>query len=411
MEEALVKKITLRDRRKICFQVAMKIPNEPQLNSTETRPSVFFAAAETPNKIGGIEKFSAELARQLKKEGWNLTLCFEGDPSPLVEEFLLAPGNVSLAVMRNQLGMGLSNVREFLRMMRRHRPRVLLYTLGGVVRWWPLLGPLVGVRRSVYWDGTSRTAKTLGYRASKKVELVMSALSASVCCSSFVKASSDREGIIPPEKSSVICNSVDNHCDLGDGRAFRQRYGIPEDRIVVLKISWLVPEKGIDRSLRAAKRALEARRDLHFVFCGDGAHRQEYERLATELGIAGNVTWTGQIADLAASGAFRAAQIQMQCSQWHEAFCLSVAEGMSAALPIVASRMGGLPELVEDGVNGFLFDANSDTELADAILKLAADDELRLRMGAKGRERALKDYDLARNVARWVEVLLPKLSP
>jgi glycosyltransferase involved in cell wall biosynthesis len=62
-------------------------------------------------------------------------------------------------------------------------------------------------------------------------------------------------------------------------------------------------------------------------------------------------------------------------------------------------------------VNGFLFDANSDTELADAILKLAADDELRLRMGAKGRERALKDYDLARNVARWVEVLLPKLSP
>jgi glycosyltransferase involved in cell wall biosynthesis len=128
--------------------------------------------------------------------------------------------------------------------------------------------------------------------------------------------------------------------------------------------------------------------------------------LAEELGIAGHVTWTGHIEDLAGSGAFRAADIQIQCSQWHEAFCLAVAEGMSAGLPIVASRIGGLPELVEDGVNGFLFEPTSDVELADAILNLAEDRELRSRMGAKGRERAVENHDLARNVSRWVDVLL-----
>jgi glycosyltransferase involved in cell wall biosynthesis len=377
-----------------------------QIQGAHARPSVFFAVAMSPNKLGGVESFSIELARQLDKKGWDLTLCFQDLPHPQIEKLLLAPGNVSLTAMQNQLGMGLSNVKEFVQLLRKHRPTVLMYTLGGVIRWWPLLGRLAGVRRSVYWDGTSRTAKTYGYRASRHVQLVMSALSESVCGSNFVKACSDREGIVPREKSQVIYNSVDTRCALGDREAFRQQYGIQGDRIVVLKVSWLVPEKGIDLALRAAKRALVARNDLHFVFCGDGANREEYERLAEKLEIAGHVTWTGLIEDLAASGAFRAADIQIQCSQWYEAFCLAVAEGMSASLPIAASRIGGLPELIEDGVNGFLFDPKSEAELADAILALAADGELRSRMGAKGRERVIEKYDLVRNVSLWVDLLL-----
>ena len=152
--------------------------------------------------------------------------------------------------MQNQLGMGLSNVREFLQLMRKYRPTVLMYTLGGAVRWWPLLGRLTGIRRSVYWDQTSRTSKTYGYRASRHVQLAMSALSESICGSKFVKACSDREGIIPPQKSRVIYNAADTSRALGDGEVFRQKYGIPDGRIVVLKVSWLIPEKGIDLVLR-----------------------------------------------------------------------------------------------------------------------------------------------------------------
>lgn len=377
-----------------------------QVSESSPRPSVFFAVAISPNKLGGVESFTIELARQLDKKGWDLTLCFQAPPPPpQIEKLLLAPGNVALAVMQNQLGMGLSNVREFLQLMRKYRPTVLMYTLGGAVRWWPLLGRLTGIRRSVYWDQTSRTSKTYGYRASRHVQLAMSALSESICGSKFVKACSDREGIIPPQKSRVIYNAADTSRALGDGEVFRQKYGIPDGRIVVLKVSWLIPEKGIDLVLRGAKRVLEARKDIQFVFCGDGANREEYERLAEKLGIAGHVTWTGLIEDLAASGAFRAANIQIQCSQWHEAFCLGVAEGMSAGLPFVASRIGGLPELVEDGVNGFLFDPKSEVELADAILVLAADGELRSRMGVRSRERAVEKYDMVRNVSLWVEAL------
>jgi len=380
-------------------------PMRQRASGAGARPSVLFAAALSPNKIGGVETFAAELARRLDKEGWDLTMCFEDSPPPSVELFLLAPGNVSLAVMRQQSGMSLSKAWEFLRLLRKNRPRVLLYTLGGVVRWWPLLGCLTGVRRRIYRDATSRTAEAYGYRASWKVRVVMSALSKSICATKYVKACSDREGIIPPEKSLVIHNAVDIARDLGDGGAFRRRYGIPGSRIVVLLVSWLVPVKGIDLALRAAKQVLCERDDVHFVFCGDGANRAEYECLADDLGIAGNATWTGMIEDLAGSGAFRAADIQIQCSQWQEAFCLAVAEGMSAGLPIIASRIGGLPELVEDGVNGLLFEPKSDIELANAILALVRDTELRSRMGAKGRERAIEDYELVQNVESWVDQL------
>jgi glycosyltransferase involved in cell wall biosynthesis len=370
------------------------------------RPSVFFAISTSPNRIGGIERFAVELARQLDRRGWNLIMCFQDTPPVSVERFLLSPGNLSLAVMRKQWGVDLGNAKEFFHILRKHRPKVIMYSLGGVVRWWPLLGRLMGARRSVYWDGTSRTAKAVGYRASKQVKLVMSPLSAVVCATEFVKSCSDQEAIVSPEKTCVIYNSVDNDRDLGDGAAFRRRYGIPQDRIVVLLISWIVPEKGIDLALRAARIALQRRNDLHFAFCGEGANRREYERLSSELGIAEHVTWTGQVEDLAASGAFKAADMQIQCSQWQEAFCLAVAEGMSASLPVIASRIGGLPELVEDGMNGYLFDPSSELELANDILKLAADPELRSRLGQQGRKKALEKFDLARNAAMWVDVLL-----
>lgn len=378
--------------------------------NTRNRPSVLFAISTSPNRIGGIERFAVELARQLDQEGWNLIMCFQDTPPPSVEKFLLSPGNLSLTVMRKQWGADLSNAKEFFQILRKHRPSVIMYSLGGVVRWWPLLGFFTGVRRSVYWDGTSRTADVIGYRASKQVRLVMSPLSAVVCATRFVKSCSEKEGIVPPEKTCVIYNSVDNGRDLGDGAAFRRNYNIPQDRTLVLLISWLIPEKGIDLALRAARQAIQSRTDLHFVFCGDGANRQDYENLAQELGIADHVTFTGQVEDLAASGAFRAADMQIQCSQWQEAFCLAVAEGMSASLPVIASRIGGLPELIEDGINGYLFDPSSELELAEHILKLAADPELRSRMGVEGRKYALEKFDVVRNAAMWVNVLLSKQS-
>ena len=369
------------------------------------RPRVVFAFSVWPNKIGGVERFSQELARQLNVKGWDLTLWFEDEPPARVREFLLAPGNVKVDVFPAQWQLGAASVKRFLRMFSKERPTVVCYSLAGVVKLWPLLGRLMGAKGSVYWDGDSRTRGSENYRASGKVRWLMKPLSRSVCATHFVKRCSEREGIVPASKSMVIFNGTDTTRPQGRGEDFRQHLGIPLDRTLVMQVSWLVPDKGIDVALRAAAIAIAQQPSLHFVFCGEGSHRAEYDRLAKELGIESQVTWTGQVQDLIGGGAFQAADILIQCSQWQEAFGFSVAEGMAAGLPIIASRIGGLPELVRVGENGFLFEPTSFSELAQHILHLQADPDLRKRMGEHSREIVAKHFDLSVCVTRWVDLL------
>jgi glycosyltransferase involved in cell wall biosynthesis len=372
-----------------------------------SRRNVVVAFAISPQKIGGRESFSQELARQLKVHGRHLILCFEDAPSAIVRDYLLEPGNVTIEMLPAQGELTLKNAKRFYRLLRKYRPETVLYALCGAVRLWPLLSWAHGVDRIFYNDGTSRLHSAKDYRASVLVRTLMSPLTQSICVSEFIKACSDREGIVPKRKSRLIYNAVDLKRSLGDGPAFRRQHGIPDDRFVILKVSWLVPEKGIDVALLACKEAVLKRKNLHFVFCGDGAYKETYQRNAAELGIADHVTWTGKIEDIAASGAFRAADLQIQCSQWQEAFCFAVVEGMSANLPIIASRIGGLPELVNDGVNGFLFEPQDHISLANHILELVDDASLRLSMGREGHRRAVERHDLTKNVAEWVDLILP----
>jgi glycosyltransferase involved in cell wall biosynthesis len=290
--------------------------------------------------------------------------------------------------------------------MRKYKPESVYYTLGGIVRLWPLIARVMGTERVVYNDGTSRL--DMNYRSSFPLRLLMRPVTDLVCASEFIRSCTEREGFVAPGKCSVIYNSVPQTSELGDGVAFRQRYGIPKDRILILKISWLVPDKGIDVALQACREALRQRNDLHFVFCGDGENLQDYQRMAVEWGLTDHVTWTGQVEDLRTSGIFRAADIQIQCSQWHEAFCLAVAEGMSAGLPVVAARIGGLPELVVEGDNGYLFNPRDHLALAENIVRLAGNEALRKTMGEQGRQRAMERFNLTRNVHDWVRTLLPR---
>ena len=368
------------------------------------RHRVFLAFAVSPSKIGGLEAYARELATQLQPHGWDLVVCFETEAPPAVREFLLSPGNVTLVSLASQSSMSVTTNLAMLRLLRRHRPDVLVYSIGGVVRWWPLLAKSIGCR-SLYWDGTSRTRSAMNYRARAHVRWMMKPLDRSLCVTKFIEASSNREGIISPSKTRMLYSGTDTSREHASGDCFRQRYGIPANRHVVLQVSWLIPEKGIDVALRGAAEVLEQRRDVQFVFCGDGAHRQEYEALARELGIADHVTFTGAVSDLHGSGAFSAASLLIQCSQWQEAFGLVVAEGMSAGLPIVVSRIGGLPELIEDGVNGFLFDPPNVDQLAGAILRILCDPELRASMGAQSRRRAVDMFDLKKRVSDWIPVL------
>jgi glycosyltransferase involved in cell wall biosynthesis len=109
------------------------------------------------------------------------------------------------------------------------------------------------------------------------------------------------------------------------------------------------------------------------------------------------------IDDPFAEGVFQAADVVCQFSRWEEVFGWMIAEAMAHGKPVVATRVGGIPELIEDGVNGYLVGRGDAPAMSDRILMLLGDPGLRNRMGEAGRAVVADKFDLRTNVAQLIK--------
>ena len=116
--------------------------------------------------------------------------------------------------------------------------------------------------------------------------------------------------------------------------------------------------------------------------------------------------FTGVISNPTAQGVFEASDVYCQPSLWQEASGLAVMEAMSFRLPVVASRIGGLPELVRDGLTGFLFAPGDADAMADRLIELARDPALRRSMGEAGYEDIVSEHRIEDTVERYVHLVL-----
>jgi glycosyltransferase involved in cell wall biosynthesis len=152
-------------------------------------------------------------------------------------------------------------------------------------------------------------------------------------------------------------------------------------------VKTLAPAYGIDLLLRAFARIRKARPDdaipLRLRLVGDGPQRAELERLATELRIAEQVDFVGAVPHAQVAAELQRIDVFVAASR-QESFGVAVLEASAAGLPVVVTRVGGLPEVVEDGVTGVLVAPDDVPALAGAIGRLLDDAPLRVRLGAAG---------------------------
>jgi glycosyltransferase involved in cell wall biosynthesis len=164
---------------------------------------------------------------------------------------------------------------------------------------------------------------------------------------------------------------------------------------VVTTVANLRRGKGHDVLLRAAARVLRERPDARFQLVGDGPLRGQLEREAALLGIARAVSFLGHRRDVAevlrGSTAFAFPSLM-------EAFPNGVMEAMAAGLPVIATDVGGIPELIEHGHNGLLVPAADETALASGILRLLADPVGAAALAAAGRHTIEERYSFSRMV-------------
>ena len=146
----------------------------------------------------------------------------------------------------------------------------------------------------------------------------------------------------------------------------------------------LVEEKGVDTAIRAVARLDQSGIDVALDIAGSGRAEKRLRRLAADLGLGERACFHGWVDSSGSAALFASARAVLFPARWHEPAGLVALEAMAAGRAVVASAVGGLPETVEDGVNGLLVEPGNPAALAIAIERLANDLGLAARLGAAG---------------------------
>jgi glycosyltransferase involved in cell wall biosynthesis len=199
------------------------------------------------------------------------------------------------------------------------------------------------------------------------------------------------------------CMLIENGIDIGQYARRRplaeakRLLGQPPDRFVVGAIGRLSAEKGFDLLIRAVHRLLQERSDLALVIAGEGDEAPRLQRLIDELGVGERMRLLGYCAD--PRTVYEALDV-FALSSFREGLPNVLLEAMATAVPVVATRIAGIPRLVEDGVNGLLIEPGNSDALSAAVMRLAGDADLRTRLGPAARRTIEERYDFAQRMQK-----------
>lgn len=181
------------------------------------------------------------------------------------------------------------------------------------------------------------------------------------------------------EKIQVVYNGVDLSC-------FRELEYKPENRPVqLIYVGRLIEEKGVQVVLQNLTNLLPAF-DYRFQIVGDGPYREELEKLTAELNLGDRVQFLGMRTDV--PQLLEKADVFVHMPTCEEGFGIAVVEAMAAGLICICAKSGGIPEIISDGLDGFLVEKNSTTAVADKIRMIAAmDSQARYAFGMRAKEK------------------------
>jgi len=334
--------------------------------------------------VGGQEKLLVEFARQADPGRFDLRFISIGSRGVLAGEIEALGWPVTALGIPS--GLHPSLIVRLARSFRRWRPdvvhthdqRALFYA--GPAAWLTRVPMIVHTRHGRDVGATPRQTIILQY-LSRLVDRF-------VCVSEEVAELSREQGIAGLGLRTIL-NGIDTS---------RFGFGGPDPAGPVVTVARLSPEKDVANLVRATAMAAEWVPELRVEVAGGGPCLEDLRQLAADLGVGDRIAFLGEVRDVRSVLAH--AQMFVLPSR-SEGIPLTALEAMACGLPVVATRVGGLPEVVEDGVTGLLVPPADPAALAQAILDIGRDPERGLRMGQAGRERVEQHFEIRRMVADY----------
>lgn len=211
-----------------------------------------------------------------------------------------------------------------------------------------------------------------------------------IVCSSAMKEEVINVLSIPPDKIEVIPNGIDfERFDIEVEEGFRERFLAPNEKLILF-VGRLVWEKGVDVLVESAPYVLKQFPDVKFVVVGKG-NIDEYRERARRLGVEHKFFFTGFLPDEEVAKLYKCADICVYPSRY-EPFGIVALEAMAVGIPPVTSDAGGFLETVRSGETGIITRRDDPISLAQGIMFLLGNPQLKKEMGEKARRRALREY-------------------
>jgi glycosyltransferase involved in cell wall biosynthesis len=292
-----------------------------------------------------------------------------------------------------------TNMSSLYRFLRKNAIRTMYLTDHPTFSFKYLVCRLAGVKKIVVHDRTSgdRDTPRLFKRWAKKIINQSPLMSADVAIaiSEFVRQRLIRTSCFPARRTVKIWNGI----SLKRFRAERDdfvfyQYNIPLDKKIVFAYSRANKYKGIQTLIEGASSLIheKKRQDLFFLYCGDGPDLQYFRDLIDSYDLGEYFLCAGKSEDI--DRILRGVSIVVVPSLWQEGFGLSVVEGMASGKVVIASNVGGIVEIIDDGRNGYLFPAGDRQALTARILRVLDDEDLQKMIGEAARRTVIEKFNI-----------------
>jgi glycosyltransferase involved in cell wall biosynthesis len=343
---------------------------------------------------GGAERLALDIATRLSPSHFRSTLCAsrstDAQTSTDVKQALerMREAGVAFLPLGRRRRSEVLPWRRLTAYIRRERVDVVHAHMFGSNLWGTVIGRLTGVPVVVAhehtWSFEGEPLRRLLDR-----ELIARWSDGFICVSRADRRKMIEIERIPAERIRFIPNGIAPRAPT-PGRDLRAELGVGSGPLVGA-VGSLRAQKAYDVLIQAAARLRKDHPDLHVLIAGGGPEQARLEALISELGLGDIVFLLGRRLD---TPDILAELDVAVCASHFEGSPLAVMEYMEAGLPIVATRVGGIPDLIDDGVHGLLVEPDSPIVLAQAIEDLLNDRSRASALGAHARERRRREFDL-----------------